>query len=212
MNTRIVFGIAGACLAFGGAGARAQVDPRGDSDIDAAGRARAAIENTEAREPGLDVTDAEILVQVQAALTREFGPATVRTDVEKGVATLQGNVPSDVEKERAERIARDIEGVKRVRNELVTGPAIPVPERVEANDTQGPPAEAIEAKLRSDARLSGREIDVHTKGGVVTLTGEVESSEEREAAGRIAAEAAEGVEVRNRIEVAEGPDDSVRHR
>jgi osmotically-inducible protein OsmY len=136
----------------------------------------------------------------------------VRTDVEKGVATLQGSVSSEAEKQRAERITRDIEGVKRVRNELVTEPATPVAQRVEANDTKGPPAEAIEAKLRGDARLSGRDIDVRTKGSVVTLTGEVQSSEEREAAGRIAAEAAEGVEVRNRIEVAAGSDDGVRHR
>jgi osmotically-inducible protein OsmY len=197
--------IAGASLALAAGVARAQVDPRADTDIDAAGRARAAIEGADAREPALDVTDAETLVQVQAALSREFGPAAARANVEKGVATLQGSVSSEDDKQRAERIARDIEGVRRVRNELVIAPATPAAQRVEERGTEGPPAGAVEAKLRSDTRLSGRDIDVHTKGSVVTLTGEVETNDEREAAGRIASEAAEGVEVRNRLEVATGP-------
>jgi osmotically-inducible protein OsmY len=211
MFTRIVIASAGAWLALAGGAAVAQIGPR-DTDIDAAGQARAAIEDADAREPALDVTDAEILVQVQAALSRELGPAAARTKVEKGVATLQGSVASEDEKQRAERIARDIEGVRRVRNELVIAPATPVPDRVEARDSAGPPAEAIEAKLRGDARLSSRDIDVHTKGSVVTLTGEVATNDEREAAGRIAAEAAEGVEVRNRIEVAAAPEDALRSR
>ena len=203
MYTRTVFSIAGACLTLATVEIRAQIAQPG-SDVDAGGRARSAIEAA-SNEPTLEITDAEIGVQVQAALSREIGPGVVRSEVKKGVATLQGSVASDDDKQRAERLARDIEGVRRVRNELVVEPATPVAQRVEERDDVGPPAEAIEKKLRSDARLSSRDIDVHTKGSVVTLTGEVETNDEREAAGRIAAEAAEGVEVRNRIEVATGP-------
>jgi osmotically-inducible protein OsmY len=211
MKTRMVIGTAAACAALATGAALAQVNGRADTDIDAAGQARAAIEGADVP-AAPDVTDAEVLVQVQAALSRELGPAAARANVERGVATLQGSVSSEDEKRRAERIARDIEGVRRVRNELVIAPAGPNAQRIEERDSEGPPAEAIEAKLRSDARLSSRDIDVHTKGAVVTLTGEVETNEEREAAGRIAAEAAEGVEVRNRIEVAAASEDGVQHR
>ena len=205
MHTRIVIGIAGTCLALAAGAARAQVNRPADTAVDAGGRARASIDTNDTREPGRDVTDAEILVQVQAALSREIGPGTVQSDVDKGVATLQGRVASEDEKQRAERVTRDIEGIRRVRNELVIEPATPVAQRVEERDSEGPPAEAIQAKLRADTRLSRRDIDVHTQGSVVTLTGEVESNEERDAAGRLAAEAAEGVEVRNRLEVATAP-------
>jgi hyperosmotically inducible protein len=204
MHTRIVIGIA-TCLALTAGAALAQLSRPDDTDVDAAGRARGAIDTSDAREPARDVTDAEILVQVQAALSREIGPGTVQPDVDKGVATLHGSVASENEKQRAERVTRDIEGVRRVRNELVIVPATSVAQRVEEHDSVGPPAAAIEAKLRGDASLSSRDIDVHTQGSVVTLTGEVESNDEREAAGRIAAEAAEGVEVRNRLEVASAP-------
>jgi osmotically-inducible protein OsmY len=208
---RILLGISGTCFALAAAGVGAQVVRQPDTDVDAAGRPRGAIDTTDVREPSRGVTDAEIGVQVQAALSRDIGPGAVRSDVQKGVATLQGNVASEEEKQRAERLARDVEGVRRVRNELVVEPATPVAQRVEEKGSAGPPAEAIEARLRGDARLASRDIDVHTKGSVVTLTGEVESSEERDAAGRIAAEAAEGVEVRNRLEVATGPEDGPDH-
>ena len=91
MPTHIVMAIAGASLALAVGAARAQVDPRADTDIDAAGRARAAIEGADAREPALDVTDAETLVQVQAALSREFGPAAARAVT--GVPTPAGAAP-----------------------------------------------------------------------------------------------------------------------
>jgi osmotically-inducible protein OsmY len=141
-------------------------------------------------------------VRVQAALTREIEASGVQAQVKNGVATLRGSVANEDVKRRAERIARDVEGVTRVHNELVVEPATPVAQRVEERDAEGPPAEAIEARLRGDERLADRDIDVHTKGTVVTLTGEVNSNDEREAAGRVAAEAAEGFEVRNRLEVA----------
>jgi hyperosmotically inducible periplasmic protein len=205
MQTLTLIGIAGAGVLVVSSIVRAQVAGGADGAIDAAGQARGALESAASREPTLDVTDAEIGVQVQAALSRGIGPSGVRSEVKNGVATLQGSVASEDERERAERLARDVEGVRRVRNELVVEPATPAAQRVEEKHSEGPPAEAIEARLRGDARLATRDIDVHTKGSVVTLTGEVATNDEREAAGRIATEAAEGTEVRNRIVVASAP-------
>ena len=181
-----------------------------DTDIDAAERAAAQIEAADIREPSRDITDAETLVQVQAALSRGMRAGNVRSEVKNGVATLRGSVTSDDEKRQAERLAREVEGVSRVRNELVVERAAPASDRVEAQNLESTPAEAIEARLRSDARLASRDIDVHTKADVVTLTGEVATNDEREAAGKIAAEAAEGIEVRNRLEVATAPLNDLR--
>jgi osmotically-inducible protein OsmY len=144
---------------------------------------------------------------VQASLSQQLGPNGVRSDVRNGVTTLNGTVASEAEKQRAEQIARRVEGVGRVRNALVVQPpaagAASAGRHLEPRaDAAGPATHAaIESRLASDARLAGRDIDVRTRNNVVTLTGEVETVAEKEAAGRIAAEAAAGAEVRNRLSV-----------
>lgn len=54
-----------------------------------------------------------------------LGPGTansVRFDLEEGgIAVLSGSVPSERERETAEAIAREVEGVRRVDNQLTVG-------------------------------------------------------------------------------------------
>jgi osmotically-inducible protein OsmY len=115
------------------------------------------------------------------------------TTVSNGVVTLEGTVDSTEAKNEAVRIARETEGVTRVEDRL----------RVEANARRaggGPnaaepagiaPPDAwltakVQAKYFIDDDVKGRNIDVQTQNGVVTLTGGVASEAERRQAVAIA--------------------------
>jgi osmotically-inducible protein OsmY len=181
--------------------ARAQVD----IDPEAAGRAPGQIGSAPGGvgAPARGLGDSTTGVRVQSQISRDLQMPGVRADVRNGVATLNGTVASEADKQRAELIARRVEGVTRVRNALVVDDAATLGDHVEQRTRAvGPSAdEAVTARLRADTRLAQRDIEVRTRNDVVTLTGEVQSVAERETAGRIAAEAAAGAQVRNRLSV-----------
>jgi hyperosmotically inducible periplasmic protein len=84
-----------------------------------------------------------------------------------GVVRLSGKVDSQEAKAAAADVAKGIEGVKSVRNDLqVVAPG--ARKAVETSDKDI--TKAIESRLAKDAQL--KKIDVRTDGGVVTLTGE----------------------------------------
>jgi osmotically-inducible protein OsmY len=176
-----------------------------DVDVGAAGRAAGGIGSAaiDAGASARGIGDAEIGVNVQSTLSRELAIPGVRSDVHNGVATLTGTVASEADKTRAEQLARRVEGVTRVRNDLIVERASSVGQHLEQQASAvGPSTDAaITSRLRADTRLAQRDIGVHTRKDVVTLTGEVQSVAEKETAGRIAAETAAGAEVRNRLSV-----------
>jgi osmotically-inducible protein OsmY len=180
--------------------ARAQIDPAGRSpgEIGANRTPPGGLEGS--RRPG----DARTGVTVQREITRAVQMPGVRADVRNGVATLNGTVASEADKQRAEQAAKRVEGVSRVRNALVVQqqPATIGDHLEQRTRAVGPSTDdAIESRLRADRRLSAHDIEVRTRDDVVTLTGEVNSVSERETAGRIAAEVAAGIEVRNQLTV-----------
>jgi osmotically-inducible protein OsmY len=186
-------------------------------DVDAAGRLPGEVGSAAGGigASARGIGDAEVGVHVQSALSRDLQMPSVRSDVRNGVATLNGTVASETDKQRAEQIARRVEGVTRVRNALVvegrpsagattgSSPGSSVAQHLEQRTRAVGPStnEAIASRLRADARLAQRDIDVRSRSDVITLTGDVESVAEKETAGRIAAEAAAGAEVRNRLTV-----------
>jgi hyperosmotically inducible protein len=92
----------------------------------------------------------------------------VSVETQKGVVYLRGKVDSEMAKTSAAEIARAIEGVKDVKNDLqVVAPS--VRKTVDADDKQI--TKAVESRFKQDAQL--KKIDVRTDGGVVVLTGEV---------------------------------------
>jgi hyperosmotically inducible protein len=92
----------------------------------------------------------------------------VSVETQKGVVYLRGKIDSEMAKTSAAEIARAIEGVKDVKNDLqVVAPS--VRKTVDADDKQI--TKAVESRFKQDAQL--KKIDVRTDGGVVVLTGEV---------------------------------------
>jgi osmotically-inducible protein OsmY len=87
-----------------------------------------------------------------------------------GVVTLTGKVGSEAEKERAEHVARSIEGVKDVKNMLQVVPKAEA-KRVEATDEQ------IEDQLETALKGQGlKDVEVDSvNAGVVVLKGKTSS-------------------------------------
>ncbi len=135
----------------------------------------------------------------------------IDTDVKNGVAYLSGSVESDIDRDLAGQIAESIEGVSDVKNDLVVDTA-----KVKAASSQdgqsakqGFKASVLNATLTArvksellvNSNTSGLAINVDSNHGVVTLTGEVASAEEKDLAEKIAANADGADKVRNMLTV-----------
>jgi hyperosmotically inducible protein len=125
---------------------------------------------------------------------------SVSQDRDKGVVTLGGQVPSDVDKSQAEAIAQSIAGGQVVSNEIGV---IPPTAESEAKTINSDLDKGIEKNL--DAALiqhrfnKGVKYDI--KNGVVTLTGEVNSQAKRAQVQKIASAVPNVKQVVNELQV-----------
>lgn len=124
---------------------------------------------------GADTPDAWITTKVKTALltTEGVSATAVNVDTVDGRVTLHGKVRSDEEKAKAESVAREITGVKEVRDLLQV-----VPERRE-NTVKVSDKELkthVERALKDDSSLSKSSITVQSvNNGVVLLAGKANS-------------------------------------
>jgi hyperosmotically inducible protein len=139
-------------------------------------------------------------IQAQYFLSPEIKPWNVDvTTNSAGVVTLRGEVAEAADRDAAVRIARETEGVTRVENQLRVkgGPrAESSGAAAVGSDPQAGDAwltAKVQAKFFVDPDVKGRNIDVDTTNGAVTLRGEVESEAERRRALAIA-RSTEGVQ------------------
>ena len=72
---------------------------------------------------GTQVDDAAITAKVKAKLAADgdINPFNIDVDTNEGVVTLQGRVAKEEARTKAEQLARDTEGVKRVINLVKVG-------------------------------------------------------------------------------------------
>lgn len=150
------------------------------------------------RTAGQAIDDASITASVKAKLladdrTKGFD---VNVDTRNGIVTLQGGADSQAAKLAAGQLAGQAEGVVLVKNELIV--ATPDTEaRQDANtatlsgevrekmDEAGDGIDdawitsKVKTQLLADDQVKGTQINVDTKGNVVTLTGTAPSAEAR---------------------------------
>jgi len=119
------------------------------------------------------VSDSWITSKTKIALfsdERVKGTQVTVDTMKGGVVLLRGKVDSAEAKAAAAEIAKGIEGVQSVKNDLqVVAPG--TRKMVDAKDEDID--KAVEARLKKDAQL--KNVDVRLDAGVVTLTGEVPS-------------------------------------
>jgi hyperosmotically inducible periplasmic protein len=132
--------------------------------------------------------DDSVTVKIQTALYQDlrYMGRRLSVDTTEGVVTLRGKVDSDADRLAAADIARSVEGVKDVRNDLIV---VPAARRAQVEATDGRISRLIKDQLKQDPQLQSERIDARVDVGVVTLTGEVGNS----AASARASELARGV-------------------
>ncbi|MFM2477616.1 BON domain-containing protein [Celerinatantimonas sp. MCCC 1A17872] len=121
-------------------------------------------------------------IETAFTLNRALNSFEIDTDVSQGKATLSGTVKTDAEKELAGEIAKNVDGVKSVDNELDVQSDVSISDKVNHagkafankwNDLTT--MTMIKAQLAASKSLSATDIHVSADHGVVTLTGHVDS-------------------------------------
>lgn len=138
--------------------------------------------------------DPQIVREVVAGLQSEVptAPQHIRVRVADGRVELEGEVPSQNERLRAEEVVRRIRGVRSIGNDILVKPPIP-PVEIKHR---------IEFAFQRSAEIDADSINVETADdATVILTGSVRSSAEQQEAGRVARLAPGVRKVENRIRV-----------
>lgn len=135
----------------------------------------------------------------------------ITTEVENGVVRLAGTVESEVERDLAGEIAKSIDGVTGVENELAVDAtrAQEARESDASREARGFKQAVVDAtltariksKLIANGNVSGLSVDVDTSGGNVTLSGTVDSEEEKDLIGSIARNTGGAASVDNQLMV-----------
>jgi osmotically-inducible protein OsmY len=118
-------------------------------------------------------TDVDLARSVQSALDWDvFIPKTrIRASANGGQVILEGQVDSCSQRDDAERVVRNIRGVRRLLNQILVKPAAG-----EAHQVQ----KSIEAALERRAVRKARQINLDVHDGKVILSGVVHSWAERQ--------------------------------
>ena len=94
----------------------------------------------------------------------------INVETTQGLVIIRGKVDSDAAKQAAEGIAKGIDGVKSVKNEL----QVVAPSKREATDDKDDAITArVNQQIAKDSNLNKAGIRVQTNAGVVSLSGEV---------------------------------------
>jgi hyperosmotically inducible protein len=122
------------------------------------------------------ISDSWITMKTKLSLMADerVSATDVNVTTKQGIVTLQGKVPSAEAKQAAEADAKQIDGAKEVVNKLSVVPAS-AQKAVERKDEQI--TQDVESRVKKEKTLNTARIDVQTKNGIVTLTGDAPSLE-----------------------------------
>ena len=153
--------------------------------------------------------DAWIDGQLEAvyALNRHLSAFAIDTEVDKGIVHLTGKVQADIDRDLAGELAKNIDGVVEVDNNLtIVADARVTPKEGEDRSfgawiDDATTTASVKSKLMGNPNTKGMQIDVDTRGDVVTLSGEVASGEEKSLAEELARNTGDVKDVRNQLVV-----------
>jgi hyperosmotically inducible periplasmic protein len=135
--------------------------------------------------------DASVTSKVHTALllSKRVSPFNIKVETVQGEVTLTGQVPSEDVKNVAGAIVLDTAGVKQVHNNLGINPTA---ERNPETEGLGERVADLELKtvvddaLSKSAELQGKHVDVQVKNRIVTLSGTLETTAQKNNAEQIA--------------------------
>ncbi|HUL82474.1 MAG TPA: BON domain-containing protein [Gammaproteobacteria bacterium] len=132
---------------------------------------------------------------------------TIHPETNRGVVHLTGTVESEIDRDLAGELAKGIDGVVSVKNDLVvkTGSSRAKASSKDADRTFGQFVDdatttaMVKLKLLADPNIKGLKIAVETRGDIVTLTGKVGSSEQKQLAEQLTRNTGDVKNVRNEL-------------
>jgi len=164
------------------------------------------------------VSDTVITTKVKAlyAKDKDVSFRTVEVKTVNGVVHLSGTAKSKAEADKAASMARDVEGVKSVTNEIrvaaasAPAPAAEKPAKDRPTTAKGSDhpiddsviTTKVKARLVKDRQVHARDIEVKTVNGVVELSGTVRSKREASKAASLARNVKGVKSVKNDLQVA----------
>jgi osmotically-inducible protein OsmY len=162
--------------------------------------------------PDVGQPDPWITAKIQARyfVDDDVKARNIDVDTQEGTVTLKGTVGSEAERRQAVTIARNINGVKNVVDELrvetsenlgTMGTGSPKPTSQDVDTADAWTTTKIQSKYFLDSDVKGHEINVDTQGGVVTLKGTVETQAQKTEAEQIARETEGVTRVMNQLTV-----------
>lgn len=145
-------------------------------------------------------------IETTFALNRNLNTYAIDADVNNGVARLVGKVETDIDKDLAGQLAKGVDGVTSVKNDIT----VVDKSRVTATNTgehrtfgrfvdDATTTAAVKTKLLADKNIAGMKIDVDTRGDVVTLAGQVATAEQKQLAEQIAKNTGDVKKVNNEL-------------
>jgi hyperosmotically inducible protein len=149
---------------------------------------------------GEQVDDSAVTGKVKTALARDPSTSAFKIDVEtfRGDVQLNGFVDSADMKSSATRVARSVEGVKNVSNNLRVGPG----ERSAGEVVDDTVITAkVKTALAADPVVAAHQVNVETRDGVVQLAGFVDNSNQKSQATELTRRIAGVKQVDNQLEV-----------
>ena len=134
-------------------------------------------------------------IETAFVLNAHLNPFAIDTNVDNGVVHLNGIVHSAIDRDLAAEVARGVDGVVEVKNDIKVDPNSGAMKAKEPSDGRrdfgswvddATTTAMVKTKLVGNSNTSGLKIDVDTQDDVVTLSGRVSSAAERDLAEQIA--------------------------
>lgn len=153
-----------------------------------------------------DLHDAWMEGKLETAflLNRHLNNFTIDVEVNDQTAILEGTVSSAIDRDLAEQISMNTDGIEMVRNNLQIDREIDIDEPGAERSFGDRVSDAtltaeVKVKLLANNDTEGLSINVDTVDNVVTLKGDVSSNAEKELSGRIASEVEGVMSVNNQL-------------
>jgi hyperosmotically inducible periplasmic protein len=150
-------------------------------------------------------SDGWISMQVKGALLYNRNVSAVKTQVfvENGIVTLKGEADSQAQKDLTGEYAKDVKGIKEVKNEMTVAKVEEKKETIGDKIDDASVTAQVRMALLSHHSTSAFKTGVETNDGVVTLTGKATSAAAKDMATQVANNVNGGTKVINNMVVEE---------
>jgi len=149
------------------------------------------------------LSDAAVTSSVNTVLTtdRMLNASRIDTETRQGIVSLNGVVPSQDQKTRAEFLTQEVKGVRQVINNLQVTSSAPMQSLSSPIQNDPMITATVKEKLMTDRVANLARIHVDTTEGIVYLNGAVPSTDHKFRAEQVAREVRGVIQVVNNLQV-----------